>query len=199
MLVRGGQIRRHACSPHTLSLSHMHAHTYTPLTCLIKTHPATGTQRCECFPWGAGHVHFEKGRRFNFFFPPPSSSSRLLIITEIARMHDPENKAESWESPPDASPSSVLLSIVRLPCWLPPTPDMSEVEAALPSLKQCTLGIFDSAPTTPTPEAEKKTSQNSKWLKTLPFPSIDTYTTVQKTNIQTNKRFRNIIKNHGNL
>lgn len=55
-------------------------------------------------------------------------------------MHDPENKAESWESPLDASPSSVLLSIVRLPCWMPPTPDMSEVEAALPSLKECTLG-----------------------------------------------------------
>lgn len=75
----------------------VHARIYTHrthLTCLIKTHPAPRTQRCECFPGGAGHVHFEKGRRFNFFFPP---HPRLLIITEIAGMHDPENKAESWE------------------------------------------------------------------------------------------------------
>lgn len=89
------------------------------------------------FPLRSRARSFGETQKIQLFFP---SSSRLLIITEIAGMHDPENKAESWESPLDASPSSLLLSVVRLPCWMPPTPDMSEVEAALPSLKQRTLG-----------------------------------------------------------
>lgn len=57
-------------------------------------------------------------------------------------MHDPENKAESWESPLEASPSSVLLSIVWLPSWMPPTPGMSEVEAVPPSPEESSLGTL---------------------------------------------------------
>lgn len=108
-----------------------------------------------------GHVHFEKGRRLNFFsfFFFPS----LLIITEIAGMHDPENKAASWESPPEASPSSVLLSIVRLPSWMPPTPGMSEVEAVPPTPEEPSPGNSHSAPTSQTPEAERK---KSRWRGT---------------------------------
>lgn len=76
-------------------------------------------------------------------------------------MHDPENKAQSWESPPEASPSSVLLSVVCLPSWMPPTPGMSEVEAVPPSPEERSLGTLHSAPTSQTPEAEgkKKKSQ----------------------------------------
>lgn len=72
------------------------------------------------------------------FFPPP----HLLIITEIAGMHDPENKAESWEDLLDASPSSLLLSIVSLPSWMPPTPGMSEVEAVAPSPEEHPFGTL---------------------------------------------------------
>lgn len=68
--------------------------------------------------------------------------SYLLIITEIAGMHDPENKAGSWESPLEASPSSVLLSIVRLPCWMPPTPGMSEVEVVPPPPEERSRGTL---------------------------------------------------------
>lgn len=82
-----------------------------------------------------GHVHFEKRQKIQLF-------SHLLIITEIAGMHDPENKAESWESPLEASPSSVLLSIVRLPSWKPPTPGISEVEAVPQSPEERSLGTL---------------------------------------------------------
>lgn len=57
-------------------------------------------------------------------------------------MHDPENKAESWESPLEASPSPVLLSIVRLPGWMPPTPGMSEVEAVPPPPEERSPGTL---------------------------------------------------------
>lgn len=57
-------------------------------------------------------------------------------------MHDPENKAESWESPLEASPSSDLLSIVCLPSWMPPTPGMSEVEAVPPSPEERSPGTL---------------------------------------------------------
>lgn len=78
-------------------------------------------------------------------------------------MHDPENKAESWESPTEASPSSVWLSIVCLPSWMPPTPGMSEVEAVPPSPVERSPGTLHSDPTSQTPEAEKKKeSQDSK-------------------------------------
>lgn len=57
-------------------------------------------------------------------------------------MHDPENKAVSWESPLEASPSSVLLSIVCLPCRMPPTPGMSEVEVVPPPPEERSLGTL---------------------------------------------------------
>lgn len=82
-----------------------------------------------------GHVHFWERQKIQLF-------SHLLIITEIAGMHDPENKAESWESPLEASPSPVLLSIVRLPGWMPPTPGMSEVEAVPPPPEERSPGTL---------------------------------------------------------
>lgn len=57
-------------------------------------------------------------------------------------MHDPENKAESWESPQEASPSSVSLSIVCLPGWMPPTLGRSEVEAVPPSPEERSPGTL---------------------------------------------------------
>lgn len=50
----------------------------------------------------------------------------------------------------------VLLSIVCLPCWMPPTPGMSEVEAVPQHQRSSSPGTLHSAPTSQTPEAEKK-------------------------------------------
>lgn len=91
------------------------------------------------FPLRSGARSFwerQKIQLFFFFLP------HLLIITEIAGMHDPENKAESWESPLEASPSSARLSIVCLPSWMPPTPGMSEVEAVPPSPQERSSGTL---------------------------------------------------------
>lgn len=87
------------------------------------------------FPLRSGARSFLRKQKIQLF-------SHLLVITEIAGMHDPENKAESWESPLEASPSSVFLSIVCLPCWLPPTLGMSEVEAVPPSPKELSPGTL---------------------------------------------------------
>lgn len=87
------------------------------------------------FPLRSGARSFWERQKIQLF-------SYLLIITEIAGMHDPENKAESWETPLEASPSSVLLSIVCLPSWMPPTPGMSEVEAVAPSPEERSLGTL---------------------------------------------------------
>lgn len=99
----------------------------------------------------------------------------MLIITEIAGMHDPENKAESWESPVEASPSSVLLSIVCLPSWKPPTPGISEVEAVPQSPEEGSLGTLTLLQRAQLLRLGKK-SQNREGLKTLPFLSTDTST-----------------------
>lgn len=81
---------------------HRHVTTHTHLTCLIKTHPAPETQTCECFPWGVRKAHSEKNRRLNFFF-------FVLLAYNYRDCWNawPRNKAESWESPLGASPSSV--------------------------------------------------------------------------------------------
>lgn len=139
-LVRTGQMHRHACA--------LSAHTH--LTCLIKTHPTTETQTCECFPWGAGRVHFEKGRRLNIFFPFLAYNYRDCWNAW------PWKKAGSWESPTETSPSSVLLSIVSLPSWMPPTPGMSEVEVLSPE-----------APTSQTPEAEWEKKSRSRATESI--------------------------------
>lgn len=89
-------------------------------------------------------------------------------------MHDPENKAESWESPLEASPSSVLLSIVCLPSWMPPTPGMSEVEAVPPSPEEPSPGTLTLLQQAKLLRLRKK-SQDSEWLKTLPSLSTETY------------------------
>lgn len=104
--------------------------------------------------------------------------SFLLIITEIAGMHDPENKARSWESPPEDSPASFWPSTVCLPSWMPPTPGMSEVEAVPPSPEELSPGTLHYAPTSQTPEAERrerKKNQDGEWLKTLPSLSSEAY------------------------
>lgn len=88
------------------------------------------------------NVSLEERGTFIFAKAEDSTFSHLLVITEIAGMHDPENKAESWESPLAASPSSVFLSIVCLPCWLPPTLGRSEVEAVPPPPKELSPGTF---------------------------------------------------------
>lgn len=119
------------------------------------------------FPLRSGARSFWERQKIQLF-------SHLLIITEIAGMHDPENKAESWESPLEASPSSVLPSIVCLPSWMPPTPGMSEVEAVPPSPEERSRGTLTLLQRAQLLRLRKK-RQNSEWLKTLPFLSTETY------------------------
>ncbi|KAF6739243.1 hypothetical protein FQA47_013323 [Oryzias melastigma] len=75
-------------------------------------------------------------------------------------MHDPENKAESWESPPS---SVFALYCESLPSWMPPTPGTSEVEAALRTPEKGATGDSTLCTDEPTPEAEKRSQDCWGW------------------------------------
>lgn len=123
------------------------------------------------FPLRSGARSFWERQKIQLF-------SYLLIITEIAGMHDPENKAESWESPLEASASSVLLSVVCLPSWMPPTPGMSEVEALPPSPEEHSPGTSTLLQQAKLPRLRKKKVKIASDWKHCPLWALRHTSTV---------------------
>lgn len=114
-------------------------------------------------------------------FPPPS----LLIITEIAGMHDPENKAWSWESPPEASSASSL----GLHCVSPQSDAthtrLERGRGSAPITEEHSPGTLHCAPTSQIPEAErekKKIKMGSDW-KHCPLWALSHALTTTKNNM----------------